>query len=480
MNSTDEGVSKAEKKPSFEDIIIHWPSDMAGSHIWDQSVRREVKETKMSEQELNRRRSELLVPSSQLDLNPDEISHIPVLLIQQPGCSGKLPYNQSGLTPLDSYKSADSHRSWWHPSIPATFHCNTPVVCQHQKHHLKHLTFPHCFLHVLGTARDTGVSAGYGSGWDVILPSGWAMAFWIAFVYGGARTGALQESQTLALEQGVPFFPNDFPDTQAGQAYNKKLKEDGEAQYKRYPPAKRPNYDKLGVKSPFSPPWTELVKDWNSSEAAFSDGDAAMKSTSDSLKSSTVVSESPQTDNSVVQPLYVLRSRSKLSILRNYVLRDKKLQKRGSKRCVTISKTPPVNDLSSLVKDDLNSLVCVLIRMVNRNAPVPNSALAIPSKEDTTRLNTCKDASGPVEPLHKGPRAQIASKTLRNSCTREIVGFVSSGHFSLARGCGFGVGFCVLPGLLELLSSASNTGDVVVLVRGPSTQQYRFAYLTIL
>lgn len=89
MNSTDEGVSKTEKKkPSFEDIITHWPSDMAGSHIWDQSVRHEVKETKMSEQELNRRRSELLVPSSQLDLNPDEISHIPVLLIQQPGCSG--------------------------------------------------------------------------------------------------------------------------------------------------------------------------------------------------------------------------------------------------------------------------------------------------------------------------------------------------------------------------------------------------------
>lgn len=308
------------------------------------------------------------------------------------------------------------------------------------------------------------------------------MAFWIAFVYGGARTGALQESQTIALQQGVPFFPNDFPDTPGGQAYNKKLKEDGEAQYKRYPPAKRPNYEKLGVKSPFSPPWTELVKNWSSGEAAFSDTvDAAMKSTSDSLKSSTVVSESPQMHSSVVQPLYVLRSRSKVSILRNYALRDKKPQKRGSKHCVTMSNTPsPVNDLSSLVKGDLNSLVCVLIRMVNRDAPVPNSALAIPSKEDTTRLNTCKDASGPVEPLHKGPLAQTASKSLRNSCTREIVGFVSSGHFSLARGCGFGVGFCALPGLVELLSSTSNTGDIVVLVRGPSTQQYRFAYLTIL
>ena len=70
-----------------------------------------------------------------------------------------------------------------------------------------------------------GVSAGYGSGWDIILPSGWAMAFWIALVYRGARSGGLQESQTLVLEQGVPFFPNNFPDTPAGKAYNAKLQE---------------------------------------------------------------------------------------------------------------------------------------------------------------------------------------------------------------------------------------------------------------
>lgn len=323
---------------------------------------------------------------------------------------------------------------------------------------------------------------GYGSGWDIILPSGWAMAFWIAFVYRGAWTGALQESQTIALEQGVPFFPSDFPDTPAGEAYNKQLKEDGEAHYKRYPPAKRPNYDKLGVKSPFNQPWRELVKDWSPCEAASSNvADVPTEISSDSSISTPVASESPVMNIAVVPPFYVLRSRSKLSALRNCVLRDKKPRKRGYKHHVTTSHAPsPENDLSSVAKDDLNSLVCVLVRMINRNVPVPNSALAIPSKEDSTRLTKCRDTSGPVEPLHKGPRAQTAEKSLRNSFTREIVGFVSSGHFSLARGCGFGVGFCALPGLVKLLSSTSNTGQVVVLVRGPSTQQYRFAYLTIL
>ena len=89
MNSTDEAMSKPEKAmPSFEHVLGNWPSDVASSHIWDQAVRCEVKETKMTEQELNQKRSELLVPSSQLNLNPDEMSHIPVLLVQQPGWSG--------------------------------------------------------------------------------------------------------------------------------------------------------------------------------------------------------------------------------------------------------------------------------------------------------------------------------------------------------------------------------------------------------
>ena len=388
------------------------------------------------------------------------------------------------------------------------------------------------------------------------------MAFWMALVFRGARTGGLQESQTLALEQGVPFFPNDFPDTPAGEVYNAKLKDDGETEYKRYPPAKRPNYEKLGSKCPFSPPWRELVNDWNSSSSVTGLG---IKTTNDATNTKIVASDSTQIDDSVVQPLslpvisrdlptentaetddltrisnesiahtkanaiasnssqmdvsvsqpvsvpvptentsgftktvtvagesaqmvgsivqpfYVLRSRSKLSTLRSYVSRYKQRQLGGLKRQNIANKTPASLsnfDLPSIVKSDSNSLVCVLLRMVNRSVPVPNSAVAIPSTEDTSRLEKCRDFTGPLEPLHKGPKAHC--KSLRNSCTKEIVGFVSSGHYSLSRGCGFGIAFCALPGLVKLLSSSSSTGELVVLVRGSSTQQYRFAHVTIL
>ncbi|PFX27928.1 Ribonucleases P/MRP protein subunit POP1 [Stylophora pistillata] len=417
MSKVDTTMSK---QSSFEHLVTNWPTDVASSHIWEEAVRQEVKETKISEQDLNQKRSLLLVPGSQLDLRPDEISHIPLLLIQQPGSPGD--------------------------------------------------------------CRD---GAGYRSGWDIILPSGWAMAFWMAFVYRGARTGGLRESQTLALEQGMPFFPNDFPDTPAGEAYYEKLKEDGEAQYGRYPPAKRPNYDKLGIKSPFCPPWKELVEDWSLSEA--DPGGKAVESTEttdSNNKCNTTNVESSSKDVSLCRSVHVLRSRSKLAALRNFVLRCKAKQTKGIdfKHSVKTTKLPlPMNnDLSAILKDDANSLVCVLVRMVGRNVPVPNSTLAIPSEEDVTGLTKCKNTSGPVEPLHKGALARTSEKSLRNFCTREIMGFVSSGQFSLARGCGFGVGFCALPGLAKLLSSTSNKGEVVVLVRSPTTQQYRFAHLTIM
>ena len=106
-------------------------------------------------------------------------------------------------------------------------------------------------------------SLNFGGGYDVVLPAGWSMAFWIAFVYRGARVGGARELATCSREQGVPHFPCDFPDTQAGREYNAERKRLGEEKYARYPPAKRPNYRKFGMPSPFAPDWVTLINEWS-------------------------------------------------------------------------------------------------------------------------------------------------------------------------------------------------------------------------
>ena len=64
-----------------------WPSHLAASSLWDSDARHRVKETKLDDQQLNHLRSNLLVPGTRLDLG-DKTSHIPILLIQQPGTQG--------------------------------------------------------------------------------------------------------------------------------------------------------------------------------------------------------------------------------------------------------------------------------------------------------------------------------------------------------------------------------------------------------
>ena len=99
----------------------------------------------------------------------------------------------------------------------------------------------------------------------------------------------------------------------------------------------------------------------------------------------------------------------------------------GLKHRKSISKPPTSLDdfgLSSIVKSDQNALVCVQLQILNSSVPVPNSTVAIPSLEDTSRLGQCRDVAGPLEPLHKGAKAQLAEQSaLRNLSAREILGF---------------------------------------------------------
>ena len=316
------------------------------------------------------------------------------------------------------------------------------------------------------------------------------MAFWMALVYRGARTRGLREAHSCALEQGVPYFPDDWPDTSAGVCDAKKTEEEAEAKYSRYPPAKRPNYSKLGAQSPFSASWDKLVGDWSPRGAPNGSADPLPGPTNDNSQDPIAAAESQTEQTSVEREkcFYVLRSKSKLDILKGIVVarrRNRQNAKKGTKKQQKRSSGESTNTpMPTLVKEDGRSLVCVSLRMLNRSTPLPNAMLAIPSREDLDEVLKCASFAGPVEPLHKGSKAQLAAslvqeKTLSGSCSREMIGFVTSGHFSLAIGCGFAVGYCALPGLVKLLSIDSRTEGVLVLVRNTTTQQYRFACLDI-
>lgn len=94
-----------------------------------------------------------------------------------------------------------------------------------------------------------------GCGWDVLLPPGQGVAAWTALVFAGARAVGLGDMRRLASERGVPFYPHDYPDSEAGAALAAAESADLERQWHRRPPAKRVNYARLAVPHPFAPHW---------------------------------------------------------------------------------------------------------------------------------------------------------------------------------------------------------------------------------
>ncbi len=64
----------------------------------------------------------------------------------------------------------------------------------------------------------------------------------------------------MLTEQNIPRFPDDFPDTNAYLHYASQVNAELQEQYNRKPPAKRPNYAKLKVETPFMIPWNSVAK----------------------------------------------------------------------------------------------------------------------------------------------------------------------------------------------------------------------------
>ncbi|XP_038246121.1 ribonucleases P/MRP protein subunit POP1 isoform X4 [Dermochelys coriacea] len=455
------------------------PVECAHSFIWDQTICKNVTENKIPEQDLNHMRGELLVPGSQLDLGPRE-SKIPILLVQQPG------------------KVAGEDRPGW------------------------------------------------GSGWDIYLPKGWGMAFWIPFIYRGARVGGLQEGLKHSEYKRTPHIPNDFPDCPAGIQFAKELENILLEKFKRRPPAKRANYVKLGTLAPFLCPWGQLNRDW----------EVRYKAQEESVVTSSADSKSCATQRQVPcepKPVLIIEDSQagmmeEMTEIQNlckedgaatssgfFVLRSRKLLKQLSAKCQpTCGKGQRIRPASKLGQKEMTEdallplfkcyprvLVWVSLSLVRKGSPELHTMICIPTQEDFLQLNKDQLFYGPQEPKHSdifkhkilklkerkkkknrkalesGASDALEAKAVKepkelilglwpdplpdvtSHCSRILLGFVTQGDFSLAAGCGEGLGFVNLTGLLHMLSSQPADKKGLVLLRTPASLQYRFARLSI-
>lgn len=347
---------------------------------------------------------------------------------------------------------------------------------------------------------------GLHSSIDIIIPSKWAMPFWLAFIMRCARVGALRESSLVAFESLNLQVPDiNDPDCPAYMREALTTKEELINKYFRYPPNNRINYVKVGIRSPFFCDWKNLTKDWSN-----------------------------------VEDFYILRNYRLLSDLQT------KLHpvKRKNARTKSIDENIQFN-LQDF-DEHKNCLVHVQLTMTGKGVPKKFAIICMPTHEDLKTFESNKKWGGPREKRHTDPneksrkisrkkhsallkrlrrqrveqketfsnyegkllfkesvnlidaiehesilrhrRIMLAQKArmaemylpesteVRHSCDREVMGYVTLGAFSFLRSRGIGTGYVTLASLLEIVSKKSN----IVLVRNTTTRQYRLATLDIL
>ncbi|XP_072547652.1 ribonucleases P/MRP protein subunit POP1 [Salminus brasiliensis] len=473
------------------------PAPCAQSAIWDQSVRDSVTNNKVSEQELNRMKRELLVPGSRLPTLPQ--SRVPILLVHQAG------------------KRQGEERQGW------------------------------------------------GSGWDLILPKGWGMAFWVPLVYRGVRVGGLQMSLKHSQNKCMPHFPHDFPDCPAGAHFQEEQEVELLNKFKRRPPSKRTNYIKHGCLAPFRCPWQRLTEEWE--KIVKQDGeDGELQS----AKMEGVIFHCGES-TPPTSAFSVLRSRK--------VLRQLSVWCRpSSARTLRVSRGCPTPLLNSVVSMELQAqwrqcLVWVRVCVLGKGLPTLHTMLCVPTAEDLKKLRGDPKCVGPEEPRHrdhfqhllksrskrckatpqcpasikeqdctpaavkvdsstssaptkdqdtglntststpkdphsnlsisvsKDPESAVESSSVTDCsdsskehvrglwpeplpsvsshCSRVTLGWVTQGDFSLATGSGEALGFVSLTGLLHMLLSQPADQRGTVIVRNPTSLQYRYARLHV-
>ncbi|KAG7205400.1 hypothetical protein KM043_007394 [Ampulex compressa] len=283
------------------------PTNVNSSPLWDPDIRKQVAQSCMTPTMINNIRSDCLVPGIENDkyFKEDIMAKVPILLIQKPG----------------------------------------------------------------------NMNTGFGSGIDVIIPAGWSMPFWLAFLFRCVRVGALRESRSIAFEYLNTHSPDiNDPDTPAYMREAKKLKLELTEKYFRYPPNRRVNFVKLAISSPFFCNWKQLMRDWENTEE-----------------------------------FYVLRNRNLTSTLTSRIAAIV-LKKHKSKK---LNPQDTIVDLNNLFENK-NCLVHVKISVLRKGCPKRFAIICVPTAEDLQKFDDNNDWSGPVERLHRDPN-ETCRKNLRKN-----------------------------------------------------------------
>ncbi|KAF7291584.1 hypothetical protein HMN09_01249500 [Mycena chlorophos] len=300
-------------------------------------------------------------------------------------------------------------------------------------------------------------------GWTMLLPAGWGMPFFSSLTYTGTRVGGQRERRVQSFEAGTGYFPHDYPPIPLYEAVVGKQAEHDKARWERTPPAKKPNYEALGTRSPWRADWEVVL---------------GLGLPADGLVPAQREPESSPA--AVIQP-WLFRGALVSSIIDkmaqpgvepSFVLYNE-LHARRTKRsmdALAATATP-----EALLR---GALVRVEVKPLGRGNPHELAAIHFLEDDEVKQWRTLPAAELDSDEVSANAHPLGAAVLSQDS----IIGYVTSGNFSLTHGTGFALGAVSLTSWLRLKEQVSrlDSKELLIKVRNRDGQICRAARLSLL
>ena len=335
-------------------------------------------------------------------------------------------------------------------------------------------------------------SAGGQGAWIVLLPWRCVRPVWYTLMHcplaSGAkvRFGGMRETRQVVYEAGKPWFPGDFPGTNAGWQWEIRERDQRKKEWDKRPKSKRTEWTSVNLGdgrrgefgSGWACDWEQLMQGWP--KEAGRQAARGLSRDCDGHGTSTSAKEAPS---------LAARSTVKMNGLPPFGLHQVPLHIAAQLlegRASTLG--PSVDDRA---RD--SGLATIKIKLVNRGTPtacariyqLPSKDAArrqrwlqvrgVASSESTAAVSNASRRRGKGASLSEQRRALAASilepVPLRDGHKRaneadyptvpdeeDLIGFVTTGAFSLAGGQGVGIGSVLLGKVVRSEAQASGRG----------------------
>ncbi|XP_023934193.2 ribonucleases P/MRP protein subunit POP1 [Bicyclus anynana] len=331
-------------------------------------------------------------------------------------------------------------------------------------------TIPIVLIQRSGSQECSYKKIGYGSGWDIIIPSGYGLPFWLTFIMFRARSGGLRETESLAFEMGDCYMP---PDSQAGLVEEKRIEIELKEKYFKRPPSKRVNYIKLAVPSPFICPWNVLLKEWGNvdQEKFFVLRDRViLQELQNCMEQKRTLPELVNSHHCLV-PVYIqIIGKGNLKKHAMICIADK------SDICLNSLLEPLHEDFNfKLRKQKRTEHKSYLKQMRRKRIKLRKKKIQKEANQPKPQRKNKHEPSDYVKAMRE---LWLPSNidAVRNVGSKEVMGYLSQGAFSFSEAKSCGVGYVAFKALAKLLQNGVNK----VLVRNTTSRKYRVANIQII